>query len=101
MVEFLLTNKADVNARNDNGDTPLHLAAEFGRKEVVEFLLTNKADVNARDNNGETPLQLTTDRIHGIAILAAEDPARDAGFESMLQRLQEVANLLRQHGDHE
>jgi ankyrin repeat protein len=36
--------------------TPLHKAAEGGRKDVAELLLANHADVNAKDNQGATPL---------------------------------------------
>jgi ankyrin repeat protein len=59
-------------------NTPLHLAAQAGHKDVAELLLANKADVNAKDINGKTPLQL-----------AEQSNRRD------------VAELLRQHGGHE
>jgi ankyrin repeat protein len=36
--------------------TPLHLAANQGRTDVVLLLLENGADVNARDGNGYTPM---------------------------------------------
>jgi cytohesin len=45
-----------VSSRDENGFTPLHLAAANGYKSMVEFLLTTKADVNAKDNAGSTPL---------------------------------------------
>ena len=34
----------------------LHLAAGFGRKEVVELLIAAGADVNAKEIGDETPL---------------------------------------------
>lgn len=37
-----------VNARNDFGDTPLHVAVRYGRIEVVHLLLQKGADVDAR-----------------------------------------------------
>ncbi len=37
-----------VNARNEFGDTPLHVAVRYDRIEVVQLLLAKGADVNAR-----------------------------------------------------
>ena len=67
-----------VNAKNSIGGTPLHWAAEFGRKDVAELLLASKAEVNAKDITGATPF-------HAAATLKHED----------------VAELLRQHGGHD
>lgn len=48
-VGVLLDRKPQlVNARNDFGDTPLHVAVKGGRIEVVRLLLQKGADVNAR-----------------------------------------------------
>ncbi|KAK4865950.1 hypothetical protein LT330_009043 [Penicillium expansum] len=41
---------------NDMGATGLHLAAEYGHKEIAEALCEAGADVNFLDTNGETPL---------------------------------------------
>ncbi len=49
---------ADVNARDNNGNTPLHEANLTG---VEEELLKLGADVNARNNDGETPIFTTFD----------------------------------------
>jgi ankyrin repeat protein len=77
-VELLLASKAEVNAKDGNHYTPLHLAAEEGHKDEVELLLASKAEVNAKDSKGETPLHLA-------AYIGRKD----------------VADLLRQHGGHE
>jgi ankyrin repeat protein len=68
MVKLLLAHHADANAKANNSETPLHIAAKRGLSEMVEVLLTSKADVNARDNRGETPLHLTA--IHGETYVA-------------------------------
>ena len=58
MVELLLTTKADVNAKDNAGSTPLHqaAAANVEHSDIVELLITHKAEVNAVDKQGLTPL---------------------------------------------
>ena len=56
-VKALLKDNPDLVFSKDNdGKTPLHLAAVYGHKDVAELLLANKAEVNAKDNDGDTPL---------------------------------------------
>ena len=48
---------ADVNARDDDGRTPLHYAAQYGDDPaVITVLVGATADVDARSDDGETPL---------------------------------------------
>ena len=47
---------ADVDARNDRGETALFSAANVGTPEVVDALLAAGADVGARSDNGWTAL---------------------------------------------
>lgn len=46
MVQFLLDNGANINARSINGATPLLLAAEHGHESVAGFLLKRDADTS-------------------------------------------------------
>ncbi len=58
ILDLLLTNNAKVNATDDNGAMPLHIAASQGRKEFVVLLLEHGAKkyVNTADKQGNTPL---------------------------------------------
>jgi ankyrin repeat protein len=54
---LLSVGKADVEAKDTYGWTPLICAARNGHRDTVEVLLSvGKADVEAKDNNGWTPL---------------------------------------------
>lgn len=68
-VSNQLAFRADVNARNEQGHTPLALAVGAGRADLVLFLLTNGANVNIPDTNGVTPLR--------GRFFAANDPVPD------------------------
>jgi ankyrin repeat protein len=60
MVKLLVANKADINAKSNSGDTPLHMAARNGSKDAVDLLLGANANLNAKNNAGQTPLDLAT-----------------------------------------
>ena len=55
-VKYLLTNGADVHARNNVGATPLHYAAMSYDSSAFLSMLEAGADIDARDDNGRTPL---------------------------------------------
>ena len=67
---------ADVDARNGNGDTALHLAASRGLDDVVALLADRGAALDARNGSGQTPLGRATG---GTAVLLTELGATDAG----------------------
>jgi ankyrin repeat protein len=47
---------ADIDARNDAGSTPLHLASAEGRAAATAALAAAKAPIDAADANQWTPL---------------------------------------------
>jgi uncharacterized membrane protein YfcA len=57
-LELLAEKAADVEARDANGDTPLHRAVETGMQKLTRSLLAAGADPHARTRNGETALHL-------------------------------------------
>ncbi len=56
LIESLISQGADVNAKNRQSFTALHTAIMYSSREVVELLISKGADVGAQDNRGNTPL---------------------------------------------
>ena len=67
-VKSLIAAGADVNAKNNNGETALMWASYKGHAEVVEALLAARADVNAKTDDGETALMLASDMGHADVV---------------------------------
>jgi ankyrin repeat protein len=56
VVKLLLEKNADIESKDDYGQTPLSWAARRGYEPVVKLLLEKNADIESKDNNGQTPL---------------------------------------------
>ncbi|CAI9716767.1 E3 ubiquitin-protein ligase MIB1-like [Octopus vulgaris] len=58
-VELLLSRGSEVNARSNDGQTPLHRACWWGHLHTVDMLLGhNGIDANVVDSDGDTPLHV-------------------------------------------
>ena len=60
ILDKLLQAGAEVNAQNDGGYTPLHIASKHGHLDVVKRLLSAGAQVNAQNDEGKTPLHIAS-----------------------------------------
>ncbi len=52
MLDLLRKNNVDLNARNENGETPLIFAAQRGNLFAMKWLIKNGADLTAQDKEG-------------------------------------------------
>ncbi|KAK3264010.1 hypothetical protein CYMTET_27222 [Cymbomonas tetramitiformis] len=84
MVRALMRQKVDINLRDYDGRSPLHVAAKEGGFNVVRMLLEEQAEKNAADRWGCTPLQTAINHNQGPvaklltdwgAIIEMEDPS--------------------------
>ncbi len=57
-------NKDLVNARKDNGETPLHEATYQGNLEIINALVQRGAEIDAKKTGGFTPLHIAAQRGH-------------------------------------
>ena len=78
MVDWLLTNGANVQATDAWNRTPLHIAARRNNEDILRSLLHHHADTSAKDKFGMTPIQGAHERgfSENVKILAQQ--SRDA-----------------------
>jgi ankyrin repeat protein len=69
VVRLLVRHGADLNAADARGDTPLHVAAEYGDRGAVQLLLQLGAARDLRNAAGRTPAELAA--ANGHAAVAA------------------------------
>lgn len=55
--------RAAVNAVNEEGNTPLHLAAAAAHREIIQMLIEAGANKNARNKDGKRPADVVGDEL--------------------------------------
>lgn len=58
-MKTLFEKRANINLKNNNDDTPLHLAVLADKDKSTEFLLKNKARTNIKNKDGKTAKDLS------------------------------------------
>ena len=64
-------NKKTLTAKDENGNTSVHIASQKGYANVIKDMVNNGSDINATNKNNETPLfsALKGDSYHVIKVL--------------------------------
>ena len=69
IVEHLLGLGAKIDAKDNEGNTPLHYAAKIGHSKLVALLSDYDPDLlNIPNNEGETPRHLAATRAHAKTV---------------------------------
>jgi len=95
-VKRLLSQGGDINAKNESGQTPLHLALNSSRMEVAELLVANGADVEAIDDQTGKALLLSVgrrkERVEFLLSKGANIEAKDGNGLTLLQLMAAYSN---------
>jgi ankyrin repeat protein len=68
----------DINEKDDQNQTPLHVAAYYGREAMLMILVKHGAYIDPKDTNGMTPLHLVANK---------KDPSTQAAILKIIERL--------------
>ena len=106
--KLLIEHDDDVNAEDDDGNTPLHEAASNNNIEIAKLLIEHGANVNAEADDCRTPLHEAASNNstemakllieHGANLNAEADDRRTPLREAASNNNIEIAKLLIEHG---
>ncbi|MEO5971352.1 MAG: ankyrin repeat domain-containing protein [Bdellovibrionia bacterium] len=82
-VETLIRQGSDVNAKNEDGETPLHVAANWGHTPIIEVLIRKGANVNAKSPFGSTALHYAADKGHSATADALIKNGADPNIQNV------------------
>merc|ERR1712039_1049746 len=68
VAKLLIEKGADPFCVDDSGNSGLHYAAAYGRKEMLEYLMSAGGDVNKKNTQGQTPLALATKNKQAVTV---------------------------------
>jgi ankyrin repeat protein len=77
IVSFLIEAGANVNATDDDGETPIFSAIKRDRPEITELLIEKKANINIKDSRQFSPITIAaaagSDKIIELLVKAGAD----------------------------
>ena len=108
LTQLVVEDKADVEAADKKGETPLHWASYRGQLEAAQELVRRGAKADAKSNRGDTPLILACYFGHaevarflldkGAAIEAKDEGGHTSLYFASLEDHTEVVKLLLARG---
>lgn len=62
--ELLKCQYRSLDAKNEDGQTAVHVASRLGQDDILKKLIESNANINCRDTAGYTPLHVSTSLIY-------------------------------------
>ncbi len=108
MVKFLIARGAEVDATDNQGQTPLKAAAVSGGKEAADILLAHGADPRVEDAYEDTPLHTAAGNgrqemvalllAHGVDVNLRNGDGKTPMDSACLRKQLDMISFLRKHG---
>ncbi|EAX96862.1 ankyrin repeat protein, putative [Trichomonas vaginalis G3] len=107
--QIIVNNKQDIdiNEKDDDGKTALHIAASHNSKETAKLLISHGININEKDNDGRTALHFAASHnsketaklliSHGININEKDNNGQTALFDAAINNRKETAEILISH----
>ena len=51
IVQYLISEGANIECKTTKGLTPLHIASKKGHLDIIQYLISQGANINCRNNN--------------------------------------------------
>uniref|UniRef100_A0A0G4HHJ5 Uncharacterized protein n=1 Tax=Chromera velia CCMP2878 TaxID=1169474 RepID=A0A0G4HHJ5_9ALVE len=96
IAELLLSHGADIEVREIQGVTVLHMAALYGSVRVARVLLERGADVSAVDDTGRTALHWSVETRDSVSGEEDEGEGRELNVDENVKL--QIAQILVDHG---
>lgn len=99
-MKSLIAEGADVNAKSQRGNTPLHIATIGNRKNVVELLIANGTDASLENELGQNPMDIAILESHPeiAKLLTAESKPVAGHIAAFTGNLARVSRMSISHG---
>lgn len=93
-IDYLLFKKANINATDNLGRTPLHLSAINREPEQVKLLIARGADVTIKDDAGLTPLEAAKAQLTEYCVKQKTTPDKaPAVYKTTIHYLEHVDDI--------
>ena len=92
-IKDFLNAGSDINKKDNNGQTVLHVAIIEGHEEIIKFLISKRVDLNIKDSSGSTALfyAVTKNQKNIIKLLLEKGANVDVKNNSLFTPLHKAA----------